>query len=88
MIGVPSGLGEGEEEIVAFVRLVAGANLSPEEIRQWCGKDLADFKAPGVIEFRESFEKSAIGRIKKDLLKKERQKPKFSIKSIFLRLIT
>lgn len=71
VIGVPSGLGTGEEEVKAFVKLAQGSGLDAEALRQWCQGKLADFKIPGMIEFRESFEKSAIGRIKKDVLKKE-----------------
>ena len=71
VIGVPSELGTGEEEVKAFVKLKEGASLSQDELRQHCAGQLADFKIPRYIEFRESFEKSAIGRIKKELLKKE-----------------
>jgi acyl-CoA synthetase (AMP-forming)/AMP-acid ligase II len=73
VIGVPSDLGTGEEEVMAFIRRVSGGALNVEQVREWCSKALADFKVPRFIEFRDSFEKSAIGRIKKDLLKKEIQ---------------
>ena len=71
VIGVPSDLGTGEEEVKAFVKLVEGSILSEDEVRSWCAAKLAEFKVPRFIEFRDSFAKSAIGRIKKDELKKE-----------------
>ncbi|MCB2228830.1 MAG: AMP-binding protein [Desulfarculaceae bacterium] len=71
VIGVPSDLGTGEEEVKAFIKLVDGASLSEEEARAWCSGKLAEFKIPAFIVFVEGFEKSAIGRIKKELLKKQ-----------------
>ena len=71
VIGVPSELGTGEEEVKAFVKLVDGNSLGEDEVRAWCAGKLADFKVPRFIEFRASFAKSAIGRIKKEELKKE-----------------
>ncbi|MCF8034290.1 MAG: AMP-binding protein [Desulfarculaceae bacterium] len=71
VIGVPSELGTGEEEVKAFIKLTEGASLSEEQVRDWCAAELAEFKIPAFIEFRDQFEKSAIGRIKKELLKKQ-----------------
>ena len=71
VIGVPSELGTGEEEVKAFVKLVDGAALGEDEVRAWCAAKLAEFKVPRFVEFRKAFEKSAIGRIKKEELKKE-----------------
>ena len=71
VIGVPSELGTGEEEVKAFVKLVDGAVLSEDEVRAWCAGELAEFKIPAFIVFVDAFEKSAIGRIKKELLKKQ-----------------
>ena len=71
VIGVPSELGTGEEEVKVFVKLNEASSLSGDDLRQWCQGKLAEFKIPRFIEFRDSFEKSAIGRIKKELLKKE-----------------
>ena len=72
VIGVPSGLGTGEEEIKAYVRLNAGQTASYDEILSWCAEHLADFKVPRYMEFREEFPRSAIGRIQKNVLKQER----------------
>lgn len=72
VIGVPSGLGTGEEEVKAYVRLKDGASLSAPEIIDWCTGKLGEFKIPRYIEFRNEFPKSAIGRIQKNALKKEK----------------
>ncbi|RLB31049.1 MAG: hypothetical protein DRH11_13875 [Deltaproteobacteria bacterium] len=71
VVGVRSELGTGEEEVKAFVKLVKGAITTEKELQEWCRGKLADFKVPRFIEFREGFPKSAIGRIKKEILKKQ-----------------
>jgi len=70
VIGVPSDLGTGEEEVKAFVRLTEGGQATVEQLQEHCRAKLADFKVPRFIEFRKEFAKSAIGRIKKEELKK------------------
>ncbi|BEQ13756.1 class I adenylate-forming enzyme family protein [Desulfoferula mesophila] len=70
VIGVPSELGTGEEEVKAFVRLEEGGQATAEELQEFCRAKLAEFKVPRFIEFRSEFAKSAIGRIKKEELKK------------------
>lgn len=73
VIGVPSGLGSGEEEVKAYVRLKPGVTVTPQEIISWCTGKLAEFKIPSFLEFREDFPRSAIGRIQKNILKTEKQ---------------
>jgi len=72
VIGVPSGLGSGEEEVKAYVRLRTGETVTPKNIISWCKGKLAEFKIPRFLEFREEFSKSAIGRIQKNILKQEK----------------
>jgi crotonobetaine/carnitine-CoA ligase len=73
VIGIPSGLGSGEEEVKAYVRLKPGQNPTPEHILLWCKGKLAEFKIPRFLEFRTDFPKSAIGRIQKNVLKTQNQ---------------
>jgi crotonobetaine/carnitine-CoA ligase len=73
VIGVPSGLGTGEEEIKAYVRVNPDHTVNPEEIIYWCREQLAQFKVPRYLEFRDDFPKSAIGRIQKTVLKQEKE---------------
>jgi carnitine-CoA ligase len=73
VIGIPSGLGLGEEEVKAYVVLKPGQNTTPQDILLWCKEKLAEFKIPRFLEYREDFPKSAIGRIQKNVLKTETQ---------------
>jgi carnitine-CoA ligase len=73
VVGVPSNLGQGEEEVKAYVILRPGENIAPGDIISWCTKKLAEFKIPRYIEFRDNFPKNAIGRIQKYALKQKKQ---------------
>jgi len=75
VIGVASGLGSGEEEVKAYIRLKQGGTITPQEIVSWCSGKLAEFKIPRFLEFREDFPKSAIGRIQKKILMEEKADP-------------
>jgi crotonobetaine/carnitine-CoA ligase len=73
VVGVPSGLGSGEEEVKAYVRLKPDERVTPQELLSWCKRKLAEFKIPRFVEFRTDFPRSAIGRIQKNSLKAEKQ---------------
>jgi acyl-CoA synthetase (AMP-forming)/AMP-acid ligase II len=73
VIGIPSILGSGEEEVKAYVRLKPDEAATAEEFFLWCKGKVAEFKIPRFLEFRTDFPKSAIGRIQKNLLKAEKQ---------------
>jgi long-chain acyl-CoA synthetase len=51
------------EAVVAFVVLVAGATVTPDELRQYCRQNLAGYKIPRQIEFRQELPKSLIGKV-------------------------
>ncbi len=72
VIGVPSGIGTGEEEIKAYILLKTGESATTEEIIAWCSERLAEFKIPRYLEFRTDFPRSSIGRIQKHILKAEK----------------
>ncbi|WP_018133308.1 long-chain-fatty-acid--CoA ligase [Effusibacillus pohliae] len=59
------------ETIKAFVVLKPGASASTEEIERFCRKNLAAFKVPRQIEFRESLPKTAVGKILRRVLAEE-----------------
>lgn len=69
VIGIPSNLGPGDEELVAFVVLKGSERASPEELTAWCSSYLADFKIPKYFEFCESLPKTSLGKIMKAALK-------------------
>jgi long-chain acyl-CoA synthetase len=68
VIGVPDPI--MGEEVMAFVLLREGVNVTPEEIREFCSKKLARYKIPKHIRFVENLPKTTTGK----LLKKELQK--------------
>jgi len=53
VVGVPASL--GEEDIKAFVQLIDGGSVKPDELVAWCRERLAYFKVPRYIEFVEAF---------------------------------
>jgi long-chain acyl-CoA synthetase len=61
VIGVPDAY--SGERIKAFVVLKPGENASPEEIIEFCKKNLVKYKVPKYVEFVEELPKSAVGKI-------------------------
>ena len=69
VIGVPDErLGE---EVKAFVVLRPGANLTAEALIAWSKEQLAAFKYPRFVEFRESLPVGATGKVLKRALKEQ-----------------
>ncbi len=67
VVGVPDErLGE---EIKAYVVPKAGAQVSEDELREWCKERLAAYKYPRYVELRETLPMSATGKILKRELK-------------------
>jgi len=59
------------EEVKAFVILREGQTATPEEIREFCKKRLAEFKVPRYVEFLNcDFPRNPVGKILKKVLKK------------------
>ena len=61
VVGVKSEL--RGEDVKAFIVLGANKTLTERDIISYCRKNLANFKVPRQIEFRESLPKSAVGKI-------------------------
>ncbi|MGW4801836.1 AMP-binding enzyme, partial [Nonomuraea sp. NPDC004297] len=56
------------EEVKAYVIPSAGATASESELVAWCRENMAAYKYPRIIEFRESLPMTATGKIlKRDL---------------------
>jgi long-chain acyl-CoA synthetase len=51
------------ERVKAFVVLKAGASVTTEDLIAHCETDLAEFKVPREIVFRESLPKTAVGKV-------------------------
>lgn len=70
VLAVPSEL--GEDEVKAYVMPRPGGLIKPEEIVLWCAEHLAYFKVPRYIEVREEFPRTPSLRVRKDILRQER----------------
>ncbi len=62
------------ERIKAYVVLKEGASATPEEVTQFCRGELAKFKIPQQIEFREGLPKTVIGKVLRRVLIEEEMK--------------
>jgi long-chain acyl-CoA synthetase len=63
VVGVPhESLGE---EVKAFVIKQAGAEITEDELIGWCRDQIAGYKCPRTVEFRESLPMTATGKILK-----------------------
>jgi len=64
VIGVPTAY---EDEKVKAV-IVPSAQVSPEDLVEFCRGRIADFKIPSLFEFREELPRSPTGKLRKKLL--------------------
>jgi crotonobetaine/carnitine-CoA ligase len=71
VIAVPSEL--GEDEVKAYLTPRPGAVIDPEEIIYWCADNLAYFKVPRYLEIREEMPRTPSLRVRKDVLRQERE---------------
>ena len=58
----------------AFVVLKEGKSVSEEQIIEYCIKNLANFKVPKYVEFRNDLQKTPTGKIMKQPLREEEEK--------------
>ncbi len=63
VIGVPHA--SHGEEVKAFIIRKAGATITEAELIAWCKENLAAYKYPRLIEFRDSLPMTATGKILK-----------------------
>jgi crotonobetaine/carnitine-CoA ligase len=68
-IGVPDQDGLWGERIEAYVVRVAEADVGGEELMQWVGGRLADFKVPRIIHFIDQLPKTPLGKIQRQKLR-------------------
>ncbi len=60
----------------AFVVLKEGKSVTTEEILKFCKENLADFKVPKYVEFRDDLLKTPTGKIMKQPLRDEENAPR------------
>ena len=71
VIAVPSEL--GEDEVKAYVTPRPPAAVEAEAVVRWCAEHLAYFKVPRYIEVRDELPRTPSLRVRKDLLRQERE---------------
>ena len=76
-IAVPSELGEDEVKVYITPRpgLEPGVGPKPEDVVYWCAERLAYFKVPRYVEIRDELPRTPSLRVRKDLLRQEREDP-------------
>ncbi|MFC1978138.1 class I adenylate-forming enzyme family protein [Chloroflexota bacterium] len=67
VVGVPDPV--FGEQVKAALMLKPGERATPEEIQEFCGKYLANYKVPRYVEFREFLPRNPAGKVIKDELK-------------------
>jgi acyl-CoA synthetase (AMP-forming)/AMP-acid ligase II len=60
---------EGNEEVIAFVELTAGATVTPADLIAWCGERLAPYKRPAELKVLAVLPAASTGKILKHRLR-------------------
>jgi long-chain acyl-CoA synthetase len=64
------------EVVKAWVVLKAGQQITAGDLRAYCKQNLAPYKVPRQIEFRENLPKSGVGKVlRRELVRQEDLKP-------------
>jgi long-chain acyl-CoA synthetase len=69
VVGVPDDY--RGETVKAYIALKDGANLTAQEVIEFCRKNLASYKVPRLVEFRPELPKSTVGKILRRALAEE-----------------
>ena len=71
VVGVPDE--KSGEKVKAFIKIKPGANVTEEEMKQFCKENMAGYKRPRAIEFRDEIPVSNVGKVlRKELRDEER----------------
>jgi len=60
--------------VKAYIVLKEGQTATAEEIIDFCRQNLAKFKVPTAVEFRDSLPKTMVGKILRRMLVEEEKK--------------
>jgi long-chain acyl-CoA synthetase len=71
--GIPVGVEKGER-VKAYIVLKPGETATEEEMVAFCRENMARYKVPKFIEFRESLPKTMVGKILRRVLVEEEKK--------------
>ncbi len=69
VVGVPSAVPGGEEEIKAYIVTKPGALLAPPELLEFCVERMPRFAIPRYVEFLNELPKTQTGKVKKQELR-------------------
>jgi len=69
VVGIPDTF--SVEVIKAYVVLKEHEHATAEEIIEYCGKEMAKFKVPKMIEFRKELPKTMVGKVLRRVLLEE-----------------
>jgi len=75
VVGVPISVEKGER-VKAYVVPKEGGDVTEEEILAFCRENLAPYKVPRFVEFREDLPKTMVGKILRRVLLEEEKKAK------------
>ena len=64
------------ETVKAFVVLKEGETATDQEIIDFCREELAVYKIPKLVEFRDELLKSAVGKVLRKILREEEEAKK------------
>ncbi len=69
VVGVPDE--KSGETVKAFIKVMEGQSMSEEEIRTFCKENMAGYKRPKLIEFRDEIPTSNVGKVLRRVLRDE-----------------
>ena len=72
VVGVPDA--KSGETVKAFIQLKPGETCTAEEIQSFCKANLAGYKRPRLIEFRDALPISSVGKVLRRVLRDEARK--------------
>ncbi len=63
------------ETVKAWVVVKPGEAMSEDEVKDWCRENLASYKVPSSVEFREELPKTTVGKIlRRELVREHKEK--------------
>ena len=71
VVGVPDD--KSGETVKAFIQLKPGESCSEEDILAFCKENMAGYKRPKLIEFRDDIPVSNVGKVLRRVLRDEEQ---------------
>ncbi|KAL1414694.1 hypothetical protein MTO96_000814 [Rhipicephalus appendiculatus] len=72
VVGVPED--RQREEVCAWIKLKPGFNLSQEDIKNFCKRELSHYKIPRYVLFVSEFPKTVSGKVQKHVMREESRK--------------